>query len=185
MQTWMNFRRTTTGLRTRPKSQLERNRITADLYMEEWKWSRSVVPDSLRPHGLKPTRLLCPWDFPGKSTRVACHFLLQGIFLTQGPNPGLPHCKQTLYHLSHQGTPSQFSVFSEYLAESGTWLNGLWQESCLILPPTCCVSQDKSSTLSSAEQWDCRTLWLEIFERITSHEYKSLHICGQWCPFST
>ena len=38
--------------------------------------------------------LLCPWDFPGKSTGVGCHFLLQRIFLTQGLNPGLPHCKQ-------------------------------------------------------------------------------------------
>ena len=42
------------------------------------------------------TRLLCPWDFPGKSTGVGCHFLLQSIFPTQGLNPGLPHCKQTL-----------------------------------------------------------------------------------------
>ena len=37
------------------------------------------------------TRLLCPWDFLGKSPRVGCHFLLQGIFLTQVLNPGLPH----------------------------------------------------------------------------------------------
>jgi len=36
---------------------------------------------------------------------VGCHFLLQGIFLTQGLNPGLPHCRQTLYPLSHQGSP--------------------------------------------------------------------------------
>ena len=41
-----------------------------------WKWSRSVVSDSSRPHGLQPTRLLCPWDFPGKSARVGCHCLL-------------------------------------------------------------------------------------------------------------
>ena len=47
----------------------------------------------------------CPWDFPGKSTGVGCHFLLQGIFPTQGSNPGLPHCRQTLYPLSHQGSP--------------------------------------------------------------------------------
>ena len=47
---------------------------------------------------------LSPWDFPGKSTGVSCHFLLQGIFLTQGSNPGLLHCRQTLYPLSHQGT---------------------------------------------------------------------------------
>ena len=41
------------------------------------KWSRSVVFDSLRPHELQPTRPLCPWDFPGKSTGVGCHVLLQ------------------------------------------------------------------------------------------------------------
>ena len=40
---------------------------------EKWKWSRSVVSDSLRPHGLQPTRLLCPWDFPGKNTGVGCY----------------------------------------------------------------------------------------------------------------
>ena len=59
--------------------------------------------DSLRPHGLQPTTLLHPWDIPGKSTGVGCFFLLQSIFLTQGSNPGLLHCRQTLYHLSHQG----------------------------------------------------------------------------------
>ena len=51
--------------------------------------SHSVVSNSLKPHGLLPTRLLCPWDFPGKNTEVGCHFLLQGIFPTQGSNPGL------------------------------------------------------------------------------------------------
>ena len=51
------------------------------------------------------TRLLRPWDVPGKNTGVGCHFLLQEIFLTQGLNPGLPHCRQMLYCLSHQGSP--------------------------------------------------------------------------------
>ena len=40
----------------------------------------------LQPHGLEPIKLTCPWDFPGKNTRVGCHFLLQGIFWTQGSN---------------------------------------------------------------------------------------------------
>ena len=61
----------------------------------ERKLSCSVLSDSLRPHGLEPTRLLCPWNFPGKNTGVGCHFLLQGIFPTQGLNPGLLHCRQT------------------------------------------------------------------------------------------
>ena len=44
---------------------------------EKWKWSSSVVSDSVWPHGLQPTRLLCPWDFPCKSTGVGCHCLLR------------------------------------------------------------------------------------------------------------
>ena len=67
--------------------------------------SCSAVSDSVLPHGLQPTRLLCPWDSPRKKTRVSCHALLQGIFPNQGWNPGLPHCRQILYHLSHQGSP--------------------------------------------------------------------------------
>ena len=65
--------------------------------------SCSVVSDSLRPRGLQPAWFLCPWDSPDKNTGVGCHALLQGIFPTQGSNPGLPHCRWILYHLSHQG----------------------------------------------------------------------------------
>ena len=51
---------------------------------------------SLRPHGLQPARLLCPWDFPGKNAGVRCHaLLLQGIFATQGSNPHLLHLALT------------------------------------------------------------------------------------------
>ena len=50
---------------------------------EKWKWSRSVVSDPQRPHGLQPTRLLRPWDSPGKSTGVGCHCLLR-IKMLQG-----------------------------------------------------------------------------------------------------
>ena len=71
----------------------------------KWKWSCSVMSDSLRSHGLLSPRLLCPRDFPGKSIGVGCNFLLQGIFLTQGSNPGLLLCRQMLYPLSHQGSP--------------------------------------------------------------------------------
>ena len=50
-------------------------------------------------------RLLGPWDSPDKNTGAGCHFLLQGIFPTQGSNLGLLHCRQTLYHLTYQGSP--------------------------------------------------------------------------------
>ena len=48
--------------------------------------------------------MACPWNSPGKNATVGCHFLLQGIFLTQGFDPALLHCRQILYHLSYQGS---------------------------------------------------------------------------------
>ena len=67
---------------------------------------------TLRPRGLQPTSLLCPWDAPGKDTGVGCQALLQEIFLTQGLNPGLPHCRRILYHLSRQGSPRISSPYT-------------------------------------------------------------------------
>ena len=49
-------------------------------------FSQAVVSNSLRPHGLQPARLLCPWGFLGKNTAVGSHFLLWGIFPTQDQN---------------------------------------------------------------------------------------------------
>ena len=48
--------------------------------------SHSIVSDPLGPHRLQPSRLLCPWDFPGKKTGLGCHVLLKAIFLIQGSN---------------------------------------------------------------------------------------------------
>ena len=59
--------------------------------------SRSVLSESLQPHGLQPASLLYPWNSPGKNTGVGTHFLLQGIFPTQRSNPGLLHCRQIVY----------------------------------------------------------------------------------------
>ena len=64
-----------------------------------------IASDPLWPHALWPTRLLRPWGFSSKNARVGCHAFIQEIFPTQGSNPGLPHCRQILYHLSHQGSP--------------------------------------------------------------------------------
>ena len=84
--------------------------------------SCSVMSDSLQSHGLQPARLLCPWDSPGKNTGVGSHFLLQGIFQIQGSNLGLLHCKQILYHRSHQGSsnPLQYSCLGNPM-ERGAW----------------------------------------------------------------
>ena len=63
--------------------------------------------DSLWPHGSYTHRLLCLWDFPGKNTGVDCHFLLQGIFLTQGSNLSLLHWQADSLQLSHFGGPTR------------------------------------------------------------------------------
>ena len=63
----------------------------------------SVLCDSLWPLGLNP------WNSPGQNTGVVCLSLLQGIFPTHGLNPGLLHCRQILYRLSHQGSPELVS----------------------------------------------------------------------------
>ena len=62
--------------------------------------SHSVISDSLRPHGL-----CSPWNSPGQNTGVGSLSLLQGIFPTQGLNPGLPYCGWIFYQLSHKGSP--------------------------------------------------------------------------------
>ena len=66
----------------------------------------SVVSDSLRPHGVHPARLFCPWDFPGKNTGMGCHFFLQGIFLTQGWMPGCLHWQVDSFTTVPPGKPS-------------------------------------------------------------------------------
>ena len=84
------------------------------------------------------SKLLCPWDFQGKSTGVGCHFLLQGIFPIQGLNPGLSHCRQTLYRLSHQQSPTIQNIWTSLVAQKvkplstmpETWVRSLgWEDS--------------------------------------------------------
>ena len=55
-------------------------------------WSvASIISESLRPHGLQPARLLCPWDAPGKDTGVGWRFLLWGMLPTEGSNLRFQH----------------------------------------------------------------------------------------------
>ena len=74
--------------------------LTVSFFLE-YCISRSVCPTLCDPMDSSPPDY---WDFPAKNTGVGCHFLLQGIFPTQGSNPDLPHCRRNLYHLSHQGS---------------------------------------------------------------------------------
>ena len=71
-----------------------------DLPTVKWTESHSVMSDSLWPHGL-----YSPWNSPGQNTGVGSCSLLQGIFPTQGLNPGLLYCRGLLYQLSHNTFP--------------------------------------------------------------------------------
>ena len=75
----------------------------SNAWSEKWKWSPSVVSDSSWPHGLQPTRLLHPWDFPGKSTGVGCHYLLHKLW---------QRIKKQRHNFADKGLSSQSCGFS-------------------------------------------------------------------------
>ena len=88
--------------------------------------SHSVVPDSLRPH--KP---YSPWNSPGQNTGAGSLSLLQGIFPTQGSNPGLPHCGWILYLLSHKGSPRILEWVACPFSSESFWPRDRTRVSCI------------------------------------------------------
>ena len=124
---------------------------------KKMKYSRSVVSNSLRPYGL------CPWDFPVKSTGVGCHFLLQGIFPTQGLNPDLQHCRQTLYHLSHQEETKMNDPPFSFRSNLSKY--PLWKSSVLSHLQWCFITWEiffflTSLILSQLSGWSIIRCWL-------------------------
>ena len=85
--------------------------------------SHSVMSDSLQPHGL-----YSPRNFPGQNTGVGSLFLLQGIFPSQGSNPGLPHCGRILYQLSHEGSPRVLEWVAPLVVEADPGIKLVEQE---------------------------------------------------------
>ena len=89
-------------------------RFFTDWRMESENESCLVVSDSLWPQGLYSS-----WNSLGQNTGVISLSLLQGIFPTQGSDPGLPHCRWILYQLSHQGSLMKVSGGSYFTVLSG------------------------------------------------------------------
>ena len=87
--------------------------------------SRSVMSDSLQPHGL-----YSPWNSPGLNTGVGSRSLLQWIFPTQGWNSGLPHCRWTLYQLSHKGSPRILEWVAYPFSSGSSWPVNRTRVSC-------------------------------------------------------
>ena len=88
--------------------------------------SRSVVSDSLQPHGL-----YSPWNSSGQNTGEGSLFLLQGIIPTQGPNPGLLHGKWLLYKLSHQASPRKLEWVAYPFSSGSSQPRDQTQVSCI------------------------------------------------------
>ena len=89
--------------------------------------SHSVMSNSLRPHGL-----YSPWNSPGQNTGVGSLFLLQGIFPTQGLNPGLPHCRWILYQLGHKGSPRILEWVAYPFSSGSSWPRNQTGVSCVL-----------------------------------------------------
>ena len=87
--------------------------------------SCSVVSNSLRPHGVSP------WNSPCQNTGVGSLSLLQGIFPTQGSNPGLPYCRQILYQLSHKGSPRILEWVAYPISSRSSWPRNWTGASCI------------------------------------------------------
>ena len=91
-----------------------------------WRTVHSVVSDSLWPHGLHS-----PWNSLGQNIGVGICSLLQRIFPTQGSNPGLLHCGQILYHLSHQGSPRILEWVAYPFSSRSSWTRNKVRVSCI------------------------------------------------------
>ena len=95
---------------------------------EKWKWSRSVVSDSSRPHGLQPTRLLRSWDFPGKSTGVGCHCLLLYLYIIMSTPRVYNNMKRITHNLNsnfeaiHKNPNDEWSsLIEKYIRRRWNW----------------------------------------------------------------
>ena len=114
-----------------------------------------VVSNSATPRTV--AQLLCPWNSPGKNTGVGSHSLLQGIFLTQGLNPGLLcllHCRWIVYHLSHWGSPNfneslvYFPQCTINVDQETSQINSTLNKNCHNFSSSCIRNMPFSSKLS-------------------------------------
>ena len=118
------------------------------------------------PHGL-----YSPWNSPGQNTGVGSHSILQGIFPTQGSNPGLPHCRQILYQLSHKGSPIILEWVAYPFSSGSSWDRnwiGVWSPTVQanFLPTELSEKPNLSTN--------------EIFRSSSQSQHHKLNIDQQW-----
>ena len=161
---------------------------------------------TLQPHGLQPIRLLCPWDSPGKSTAAGCHALLQGIFPTQGLNPGLLHCRRILCQLRQQGShkggiiciceviipscasssPAFLMMYSAYkLNKQGDNIEPwrapflIWNQSTVPCPVLTVASWPAYRFLRRQVRWSGIPISLRIFQFVVIHRVKGFGVVNK------
>ena len=78
-----------------------------------------------------PWTIYSPWNSPGQNTKVGSFSLLQGIFPTQGSNPGFLHCRQILYQLSHKGSPWILEWVAQPFSSRSSWPRNWTGVSCI------------------------------------------------------
>ena len=123
----------------------------------------------LRPHGLQLTRLLCPWEFPGKNTGMGCHFLLQIIFLTKSSNPGCLHYRfftpespgkpHTYIYLTKKHSNKIIMSSIHYQGLRGITLNSMstYGTQILVLKPFSRIQSTSEMTHSRAKAVEYKT----------------------------
>ena len=118
-------------------------------------------------------------DSPGKNTRVHCHALLQGIFPTQGSNPGIPHCRQILYHLSHEGSPGKVEWWpsERYAMSQNLWIWVHLEKATLQIIQVK-ESQMKSTEMIQAAGFLGRDGSEDTKDKATWRGRQSLQLCG-------
>ena len=144
----------------------------------------SIMSDSVRPHGVYSL-----WNSPGQNTAVGSLSLLQEIFPSQGSNPGLPHCMQILYQLSHQGSPSSnwFCLCHNY--SSSGLRSSLPGDRTVLLPVRMAAWRDNftfqtehySSRLELDFLWEPWLLLNPLNSKVLNESHLLLE--GVWCTW--
>ena len=125
---------------------------------EKWKWSPSVVSDSLRPHGLQPSRLLHPWDFPVKSTGVGCPCLLNiSQFILQGQH--FPHTKPDKNTTRKQNYRTMFLMNTDEKILNKTLTNWIQQYIFTVIKWDLSLGANQQTWYITLIDWKVKTIY--------------------------
>ena len=144
---------------------------------EKWKWSRSVVSHSLWPHGLQPSRLLHPWDFPSKSTGVGCHFLLQ--FMKVKSESEVAQLCPTLSNPMDCSLPGSSVKYARWQYTGLTYSFSKFEQSIVPCPVLTVASCPAYRFLRRQVKWSVIPISLRIFQFVVIHTVKGFSVVNE------